>query len=85
MSTARLLIPLFILSLLGGSCSSGSSSGFIGRKCFEPENPYSEGSGHYAGYEWGASGKSCGGNSSSFIDGCETFEEQEQAYQDCLR
>ncbi len=23
----------------------------------EPENPYNEGSGHYAGFEWGESGK----------------------------
>ncbi len=41
-------------------------------------NPYSSGSGHYAGFEW-AERKgvtSCGGNNSSFIGGCEEFLSQ---------
>ena len=50
----------------------------------EPENPYDEGSGHYAGFEWGENGNSCGGNSSSFIEGCEEYEIQEEAYNACL-
>jgi hypothetical protein len=49
-----------------------------------PYNPYQEGSGHYAGWEWGAEGKSCGGNSSSFIEGCETYENQDVDYTNCL-
>lgn len=57
------------------------------RNCndLRPDNPYSQGSGHYAGFEWGESGKSCGGNSSSFIEGCEEYDSQETAYQSCLR
>lgn len=50
----------------------------------EPENPYNEGSGHYAGFEWGENGNSCGGNSSSFIEGCEEHESQEGAYDTCI-
>lgn len=50
----------------------------------EPINPYDEGSGHYAGFEWGENGNSCGGNSSSFIEGCEKYESQEESYQSCL-
>ncbi len=49
-----------------------------------PQNPYSDDSGHSAGFEWGASGKSCGGNSESFITGCEEYQNQENAYQFCL-
>ncbi len=54
------------------------------RDCIEPENPYSNGTGHYAGYEWGESGKSCGGNSNSFIEGCEEYELQKESYKNCL-
>jgi len=49
-----------------------------------PQNPYDSDSGHSAGFEWGASGKSCGGNSDSFIEGCEEYQNQESAYQYCL-
>jgi hypothetical protein len=65
-----------------GSSTSGSSS----EDCAEPENPYSAGSGHFAGYEWAESNNPsiCGGNSSSFIEGCETFQQQEAAYEACL-
>ena len=49
-----------------------------------PDNTYDEGSGHYAGYEWGSEGKDCGGNSNSFIEGCEEYQNQENAYQYCL-
>ena len=31
---------------------NGAIERSINRECVEPENPYSEGTGHYAGYEW---------------------------------
>jgi len=42
-------------------------------------NPYNEGSGHYAGYEWAEQNgvSSCGGNSNSFIEGCEEYLNQQ--------
>lgn len=47
----------------------------------EPENPYSPGSGHYAGFEWGErTGRTCGGNSASFIEGCEEYQRQQEEY-----
>ncbi len=49
-----------------------------------PSNLYDVDTGHYAGYEWGASGNDCGGNSDSFIQGCEEYQNQENAYQYCL-
>ena len=54
-------------------------------ECREPENPYSPGSGHYAGFEWAEESdpSSCGGNSASFIEGCEEHQEQAEAYEEC--
>ena len=51
----------------------------------EPQNPYSEGGGHYAGFEWAARNEpvSCGGNSDSFINGCEEWASQTEAYKEC--
>ena len=42
---------------------------------YEPENPYEDGSGHSAGYEWAMENEpsGCGGNSQSFIEGCEEY------------
>lgn len=52
----------------------------------EPYNPYSSGTGHYAGYEWAEKKDvlSCGGNSQSFIEGCEEYLSQSIDYEDCL-
>jgi hypothetical protein len=50
----------------------------------EPQNPYGYDSGHSAGFEWGAEGKDCGGNSDSFIEGCQEYQNQEDSYQYCL-
>ena len=46
----------------------------------EPENPYDEGSGHSAGYEWAEENDvdSCDGNSNSFIEGCEEYLSQQE-------
>jgi hypothetical protein len=53
--------------------------------CTEPENPYSAGTGHYAGYEWAEKHGSgdCNSSSTSFNEGCEEYESQEIEYQDC--
>ena len=53
--------------------------------CIEPENPYDEGSGHYAGWQWGEEGNYCSGNSDSFVEGCEEYESAEAAYEQCLQ
>ena len=76
-----------------GCDSAGSSSGDIdatttsseGCSAAEPENPYDDGTGHYAGFEWAerTDPGSCSGNSSSFIAGCEELLRQSAAYQAC--
>lgn len=52
----------------------------------EPDNPYSSGSGHYAGFEWAERKdvSSCGGNSQSFVEGCEEYLSQTEDYTNCL-
>jgi hypothetical protein len=54
-------------------------------KCTEPENPYAEGTGHYAGYEWAEQKDpaTCGGSSQSFVEGCNEYESQESEYEEC--
>ena len=51
----------------------------------EPESPYAEGSGHYAGYEWAERNHpgSCGGSSQSFIEGCEEYQRQDAEFEEC--
>jgi hypothetical protein len=43
-----------------------------------------KGNGHYAGFEWGKRGNSCGGNSNSLTEGCEDYETQEEVYDACI-
>lgn len=63
---------------------TSSYGSYKNKECNPPENPYSDGSGHYAGFQWGENGNSCGGNSNSFIEGCEEYEIQEENYSACL-
>jgi hypothetical protein len=51
----------------------------------EPDNPYTYGTGHYAGFEWAENNNPgyCDGNSDSFIEGCEDYLYQEEAYEAC--
>lgn len=53
------------------------------RECIEPENPYDEWSWHYAGYEWWEQWNYCSGNSDSFIEWCEMFEELDETFAEC--
>lgn len=51
-----------------------------------PRNPYSNDSGHDAGYKWAQKNNpsSCFGNSISFTEGCEEYTKQLADYQACL-
>jgi hypothetical protein len=88
-----LLLLTFVALMLTVGCRSSTPSdssdsngqGASASACTEPENPYEEDSGHYAGYEWAESNgaTSCGGNSQSFIEGCEEYQDQEAKYEEC--
>ena len=80
---------LFGFTLIA-SCSSPEGGKEADAKrseaCVEPENPYSQGTGHYAGYEWAEEhGGNCNGNSTSFNEGCDEYEQQEADYEECER
>lgn len=54
-------------------------------ECVEPNNTYTEGSGHYAGFEWAReNGGACNGNSTSFSEGCEDYYRQLNEYNECI-
>jgi hypothetical protein len=84
------VVVLLGVVTLSDSCSrdkrSNDSTEGASSDCsaLEPSNPYQEGTGHYAGFKWGEDGKSCGGNSTAFIEGCEEYEAQEEAYNSCI-
>ncbi len=86
--TGRLTL-IFLVSLLVACSSpepsSESSSETTDCTSLEPENPYSPGTGHYAGYEWAENNDagSCGGDSQSFSEGCEEYLRQNAAYEEC--
>ena len=77
-----------ICALLLAGCSSqkdpSSDENRGATVCVEPENPYSQGTGHYAGYEWAErNGGSCAASSQSFNEGCEEYDTQEEDYEEC--
>ena len=84
-----MVLTLVELLLIGGCTSpaplDSGENGAAAASCTEPENPYTEGTGHYAGYEWAENKGSgtCAGSSQSFVEGCEEYEAQESEYQEC--
>ncbi|MCL2760384.1 MAG: hypothetical protein FWD70_01895 [Desulfuromonadales bacterium] len=54
--------------------------------CIEPYNPYNDGGGHYAGFNWAAenAGDDCDGNSDEFNEGCAEFHRQLDEYDECV-
>ena len=85
------LTLILVTLLLGVSCQQTDSVSTFSNQTpdcsyLKPDNPYSYGSGHYAGFEWAESNgvAYCGGNSDSFIEGCEEYLYQEQLYNECF-
>jgi hypothetical protein len=78
------LVAFLFGALLVGCNSSTNNSESGSSACVEPENPYEEGTGHYAGWEWAAEHDgSCESASQSFNEGCEEYDQQEAEYQKC--
>lgn len=54
-------------------------------ECVEPQNPYNDGGGHDAGFNWASeNGGNCNGNSDSFNEGCEEYASQLNQYNECV-
>lgn len=90
--TRQSLCGILLAAVLSSGCPAGESlSTETGARSstdcstLAVENPYDEGSGHYAGFDWAARNdvSSCGGNSASFIEGCQEFQRQVAAYKSC--
>jgi hypothetical protein len=72
-----------VAALLMG-CSDSVPKEAAKKTCVEPENPYDEGTGHYAGYKWAEENSGdCNGNSTSFSAGCEEYDSQRDKYETC--
>ncbi|HEX9758942.1 MAG TPA: hypothetical protein VGB26_14265 [Nitrospiria bacterium] len=73
-------LVILIAALTFSGCSSQNSKDSYTKnddRTIEVGNPYSPGTGHYAGYEWAErTGGSCAGNSDSFNEGCEEYYRQ---------
>ena len=86
-ATAFVILTVGFLTSACSSPESASDAQVATNDCstLEPENPYSPGTGHYAGYEWAETNdaSSCGGNSTSFIEGCQDYVTRNAAYEEC--
>lgn len=92
-----LLLVLSATTLIAAGCDNTTSSSYDYESDYsngysyeeveeptEPENPYSSyEEGHSAGYEWAQENEvdNCGGNSNSFIEGCEEYLYQRDEYE----
>jgi hypothetical protein len=81
----KILILLVAAVILSGCSNSDTGISYSKKNCSEPSNPYGDGGGHDAGFNWAEEKgvSSCGGKSQSFIDGCEEYLRQEEAYNSC--
>jgi len=86
------VLTVLFLAVACLGCPSADSSpdvrDDVSRDCTapEPENPFADGSGHHAGFEWAQTNNpsSCGGNSQSFIEGCQEYQRQAAAHAACV-
>lgn len=65
--------------------SSSNSKKLKAEDCISPQNPYNDGGGHDAGFNWAAeNGSDCNGNSDSFNEGCAEYQRQLNEYNECI-
>lgn len=76
------------LTILFSSCDRGAKSyesEGTTSECIEPNNPYNDGGGHDAGFNWAMeNGGDCDGKSDSFNEGCEEYYRQLNKYNECI-
>lgn len=85
----KIILVGIILSLLLAGCEKSSSDNSAKKTkvgdCISPHNPYNDGGGHDAGFNWAAeNGGNCNGNSDSFNEGCTEFHRQQNEYNQCV-
>jgi len=88
--TRKGIILLYLIScILICGCDNKSSHSILKsnnkEECIAPHNPYNDGGGHDAGFNWAAeTSGDCNGNSESFNEGCEEYHTQLSQYNECL-
>jgi hypothetical protein len=78
-----------LVAALISACDNNSANPKIEKtrkeNCVFPQNPYNDGGGHDAGFNWTAeNGGSCDGNSDSFNEGCIEYYNQLNRYNNCI-
>ncbi len=82
-------VIIFILALLISGCDSSSTNSISQNReyenCIPPQNPYNDGGGHDAGFNWAMEGGTeCDGKSYSFNEGCFEYFRQLKRYNECI-
>ncbi len=76
----KVLLFAFLATITLAACKSGVSNRYNNKGSADQQeigNPYSDGTGHAAGYKWAErTGGDCNGNSTSFNEGCEEYYKQ---------
>ena len=82
----RLLLATTCIALIA-ACSdkSGTEESSAGdTACIEPSNPFDDGGGHHAGFEWAQdNGHLCPGDGQPFDEGCEEYYNQRRRFEEC--
>ena len=78
-----------VILILAAGCDNNSESSISKitktKNCISPQNPYNDGGGHDAGFNWAEeNGGNCGGNSDSFNEGCFEYYNQLNRYNECI-
>jgi hypothetical protein len=82
--SASAILTLALVMFVGCKSTPDSSSREEEATCTEPQDPFDEGSGHYAGFEWAAEHNgTCETGSTSFNEGCDEYDTQEDRYTRC--
>jgi hypothetical protein len=87
----RYVLILFVALMVVGCSQKAEDGGKYSPKdekgqevCIGPNNPYHDGGGHDAGFNWALdNGGGCNGNSDSFNEGCEEFHRQLDEFNRC--
>lgn len=86
----NIILLMALIAFLLSSCDNMRSSKTFSNKpkkeaCIEPHNPYNDGGGHDAGFNWAhENGGACDGHSDSFNEGCENYYSQLNRYNECI-
>ena len=85
----KMILISIILALFFSGCEKSPSASQSKKtkieNCIPPHNPYNDGGGHDAGFNWALeNGTVCNGKSDSFNEGCAEYSRQLNEYNECM-